>query len=273
MRFYSGLLLLVCASFALAQTNDTDPDVVRAKAGIDKLRTLVDAGAMPRTQLDKAEEQVADAEDAAYLRKTLYGQELTAEQSEEMTAAAKRRFERRKRAYDDAEKLVDAGVASQLSLSSFLEELDMSRKECDLADARAKLTLELAEMARLEEAAESKPAQGLADNQVSTERFDGSGLFTPLMFSRVETAFAERFGKPLPVSAMGETAVHRAMGFDHTGRVDVAVNPDQPEGVWLREYLTSNKIPFFAFRHAVPGKATGAHIHLGPGSTHLKNGG
>jgi hypothetical protein len=55
--------------------------------------------------------------------------------------------------------------------------------------------------------------------------------------------------------------------------VDVAINPDQPEGVWLREYLTANKIPFFAFRQAVPGKATGAHIHLGPMSTHLKLGG
>jgi hypothetical protein len=72
---------------------------------------------------------------------------------------------------------------------------------------------------------------------------------------------------------MGDTAVHRALGFDHRGRVDLAINPDQPEGVWLREYLTANKIPFFAFRQAVPGKATGAHIHLGPMSTHLKLGG
>jgi hypothetical protein len=68
---------------------------------------------------------------------------------------------------------------------------------------------------------------------------------------------------------MGQTAVHRALGFDHRGRVDVALNPDQPEGVWLRRYLTENRIPFFAFRHAVAGKATGAHIHLGPMSTRL----
>ena len=72
---------------------------------------------------------------------------------------------------------------------------------------------------------------------------------------------------------MGDTAVHRAMGFDHRGRVDVALSPDQPEGVWLREYLTGQEIPYFAFRHAVPGKATGAHIHLGPMSTRYKLGG
>jgi len=228
---------------------------------------------MPRAQLEKAEAQIVDAQDAAYLRRTLYGQELTAEQSDEMIAAANRRFERRKKAYDEAQKLVEVGVASQLSLSTFLDELDMARKECDLAESRAKLTIALAEMARAEESLENRLSQEQAEASQIAERFDGDGMFTALMFAKVETAFTERFGKPLPVSAMGDTAVHRALGFDHRGRVDVAITPDQPEGVWLREYLTANRIPFFAFRQAVPGKATGAHIHLGPMSTHLKLGG
>ena len=72
---------------------------------------------------------------------------------------------------------------------------------------------------------------------------------------------------------MGETAVHRSMGFDHTGRVDVALSPDGPEGAWLKSYLAIKRIPYFAFRQAVPGKATGAHIHIGPISTHFSNGG
>jgi hypothetical protein len=91
--------------------------------------------------------------------------------------------------------------------------------------------------------------------------------------SRIESEFEKQFGKPLPVSAMGETAVHRSLGFDHRGRVDVAVHPDQPEGHWLLGYLVQNHIPYFAFRHAVPGKATGAHIHIGPMSTRLHLGG
>ena len=81
------------------------------------------------------------------------------------------------------------------------------------------------------------------------------------------------FGEALPVSAMGDTAVHRALGFDHRGRVDVALSPDSAEGEWLRLYLTVKRIPFFVFRQAVPGKATGAHIHIGPMSTRLANGG
>jgi hypothetical protein len=72
---------------------------------------------------------------------------------------------------------------------------------------------------------------------------------------------------------MGETAVHRALGFDHRGRVDVGLHPDTPEGAWLRAYLIENRIPFFLFRQAVPGKATGAHIHIGPISPHLSSGG
>ena len=272
MRFFSGLVLFVCLSCVYAQSGE-EPEVLRAKAGIDKLRALVEAGAIPRAQLDKAEAAVEDAKDAAYLRKTLYGQDLTAEQSDEMIAAAGRRFERRKKAFDDAKKLVDAGVESQLSLATFLDELDLARKECDLAESRAKLTTQLAEMARAEEALEAKLSQESTDTHSIAERFDGDGTFNTGTFTRVENAFAHEFGKPLPVSAMGETAVHRALGFDHTGRVDVAIHPDQPEGVWLLHYLTENHIPYFAFRQAVPGKATGAHIHLGPMSTRLKLGG
>jgi hypothetical protein len=47
----------------------------------------------------------------------------------------------------------------------------------------------------------------------------------------------------------------------------VALSPSQPQGVWARRYLTEKHVTFFAFRSAVPGKATGAHIHIGPAST------
>jgi hypothetical protein len=247
-----------------------EPEVIRAQADIQKLRSLVEAGAVPRMQLEKAEAQLVDAEDSAYLRKTLYGQDLTAEQADAMISAASRRFERRKQAFDEARKLVDLGVAAATSLEVPMADMDMARKEADLADSRARLTRELAEMARAEESLEAiHPSEA---RQIA-ERYDGDGVFTTVTFTHVETAFEKHFGKSLPVSAMGETAVHKSLGFDHRGRVDVALQPDTPEGVWLRDYLVDHKIPFFAFRQAVPGKATGAHIHLGPMSTRIKNGG
>ena len=128
-------------------------------------------------------------------------------------------------------------------------------------------------MVRAEEALDARLALEPAAAHEIAERYEGDGVLTPLSFFKVEIAFAEHFGKPLPVSARGDTAVHRAMGFDHRGRVDVALNPDQPEGVWLREYLAAQHIPYFAFRQAVAGKATGAHIHVGPMSTRIKLGG
>jgi hypothetical protein len=33
--------------------------------------------------------------------------------------------------------------------------------------------------------------------------------------------------------------------------------------------LKSRLIPYYAFTHAMAGKATAAHIHIGPGSTRL----
>jgi hypothetical protein len=102
------------------------------------------------------------------------------------------------------------------------------------------------------------------------EHYEGDGAFDESReLAPLEFAFASRFDRPLPISAEGETEVHRALGFDHRGRVDVAVVPSQPEGIWLRQYLQLHKIPYYAFAHAIPGKATAAHVHIGPGSTRL----
>ena len=258
---------LVCASLSFAQTSPQDPEIARAQEHLERVRALVDAGAAPRAQLAEAEDRIADAEDAAVLRRTIYSPDLTDAQSEEMIAAAGRRFERRKQAFDKTQQLVIAGVATQDSLSTLQGELDLARTECDLASQRAQVVHELTAMAEVERSLEPPQAEEPSDSG------GFGGTFNPAIFARVETAFETRFGKPLPVSAMGETAVHRALGFNHTGRVDVALHPDQPEGIWLRQYLGQNHIPYLAFRQAVPGKATGAHIHIGPGSLRIAHGG
>jgi hypothetical protein len=272
MRFWASFFVCAGAVCLFAQSPD-DPEILRARAAIEKMKALVAAGALPRNELDKAEERMADAQDAAFLRKTIYGQDLTAEQADEMIAAAGRRLDRREKAFDQARKLVDSGVAPEVSLATSLDDLTMAKKEYDLAESRAALVRQLAEMARAEEAAQAHLASEGTESHEVSERYDGDGALAPGAFEKIDVAFERRFGKPLPVSAMGETAVHRALGFDHRGRVDVAVYPDTPEGVWLRDYLKERHIPFFAFRQAVPGKATGAHIHIGPESTRLKLGG
>jgi hypothetical protein len=265
MRFVPALILLAGTGFLSAQTAD-DPEVSAARAEMAKVRALVEAGAAPRAQLAKAEEALADVADAAVLRKTAYGQDLTVEEADDMIAAADRRFSRRQKALDDAQRLVAAGAVTEISLGPLRDDLNRARKECGLADSRATLTRELSEMAQAEKSLAARPAP--LDSETESD-----GVLAYATFARVEVAFEEHFGKKLPVSAVGETAVHRALGFDHRGRVDVALNPDQPEGAWLCQYLAQNHIPFFAFRQAAPGKATGAHIHIGPMSTKLVSGG
>src|SRR5713226_3195812 len=141
MRFWPGLILAF-AVCAFAQSEDL-PEIARAKTNIEKLRALVDAGAAPRAQLKKAEATLADAEDAAYLRKTVYGADLTEAQTDDMMAAAERRVDRRKNAVADMKKLIAEGVASQLALSPVLEDFDAARKEFDLAESRARFVKQM----------------------------------------------------------------------------------------------------------------------------------
>jgi hypothetical protein len=103
-------------------------------------------------------------------------------------------------------------------------------------------------------------------NGRSVEKFQGNGTFSSVDFKVVSRAFLMKFGRAIPVSAAGSTSTHRAMGFDHRGRVDVAIAPDSQEGVWLRSYLETLGIPYYAFRTAMSGSATAPHIHIGPGS-------
>ncbi|MGO4882439.1 MAG: hypothetical protein ACLP59_16650 [Bryobacteraceae bacterium] len=277
MRFFLLLTVgsvLLCAapqtpgSTAAANTAPEDPEVLRARLNIERLRALVDAGALPRVQLERAQDALGDAQDLAILKRTVSGQDLTEEQANEMVAAAQRRVERRQKQLDRMRGLIDSGLAAKNDLEPLEAQMGFARTQYDLAVSRAKLTHDLVEMARAEQLRQSL-VEGPGRDGPGPVHYEGAGVFTPSQFAQISAAFERRFAKPLPVSAMGETAVHRALGFDHRGRVDVAVNPDQPEGVWLRQYLEAQRIPYFAFWQAAPGKATGAHIHIGPESTRL----
>ena len=87
--------------------------------------------------------------------------------------------------------------------------------------------------------------------------------------AKIEQFFITRFGRPLPVSAYGQTALHDRMGLDHRDALDVAVHPDSPEGRALMEYLHEAGIPFIAAWGVVPGATSGAHLHVGQPSPRI----
>lgn len=239
----------------------------------ERLRVLVEAGAAPRSALLKAQEALQDRVDESILRQTLYGlmrpEETTAEQSKSMLEAAERRVARVQAQLERMKPLVEAGIMARMELTPVLEDLDYRQKTLALAQSRANFLKELAEMAQREVQAEAEQPGEPAEKPVM-ERFDGRGEFSQAALKRVILAFEKQFAKPMPVSAMGETAFHKTMGFDHRGRMDVALSPDSAEGQWLKQFLEQEGIPHYAFRNAVAGKASGAHFHIGPPSLRLR---
>ncbi len=258
------ILLIACLALALQAQDD-----------LSRLKELVEAGALPRQRLQEAEAKQEEAKDQEILKATLYGklglEDMTTEKSQSMVAAAQRLWDRQKDRLKDAEKLVNEGAKSPTSVVPFLEEFDRMRRVFDAAERRASLFKELAEMARAEQEREARTSEeSLADPSPADDRYAGEGIFLNAHLASVEYAFKREFGKPLPVSAAGETELHRAMGYDHRGRVDVALYPDSKEGAWLRKYLEFLKVPYLAFRGQVQGQATAAHIHIGPPSARIR---
>lgn len=272
LRAAALLGALVC----LAQTRDPLAPVRPVPEGAS-LAELVEAGALPRSALGEQEQLAADRADEAVLRQTLYGalaiEDLSEEQGRAMVAAAERRYARRQARLDEAKKLVEEGALPRLTLTPLLEELDRARRELDQARSRARLLEELAEMVRAEAVEASIPTIAPLEPQPLVERFDGRASFHSGLLRVLATDFELQFGRSLPVSANGPTALHRALGLDHRGRVDVALHPDSPEGAWLRDYLRKRGVPYYALRGAVRGRSTGAHIHIGPPSELLRAGG
>jgi hypothetical protein len=146
-------------------------------------------------------------------------------------------------------------------------ELDRRKTVLNQATERAKLLSSIVEMAHAESEVDVPGSLPIKVHVVGDNH-----LLLPKELRTMTLAFEKEFSKPLPISANGSMAVHRAMGFDHTGRVDVALAPDSAEGIWLIHYLDQHSTPYYAFRAAVAGAATAPHIHIGPGSTRLRSG-
>ncbi len=277
-----GALIFLAGTAAqpadLPADTSVNKEIALAQLELARVTDLVAMGALPRVRIEQAQANLEDAKDQVILAHDLYGDLPDKGASEavsaDMIAAAQRRVDRQKARLEEAQKMVDAGVAARSYLSSFEAELNSRQTSLDLAHLRAHLMADRAAMIQQQQAARPVFVQAPPDDSdlafEGMQHYEGDGAFNEARdLPQLELAFANKFDRPLPISAEGETEVHRAMGFDHRGRVDVAVVPSAPEGVWLREYLQLRKIPYYAFAHAIPGKATAAHIHIGPGSTRL----
>jgi hypothetical protein len=97
----------------------------------------------------------------------------------------------------------------------------------------------------------------------------GTGRWKLSDAAKVKDFFMAKFDRPLPLSSFGQSDLHTRWGWDHRNGMDVGLHPDSPEGRALITFLRDEAIPFLAFRSAIPGVATGPHIHIGNPSPRL----
>jgi hypothetical protein len=94
-------------------------------------------------------------------------------------------------------------------------------------------------------------------------RFNGLAGWGLADAYKIQRFFSDTFHKTLPIAVFGQGAIHDRWHLDHRNAMDISLHPDGPEGQALLSFLQKNGIPFTAFRTAIPGTATGPHIHIG----------
>ena len=249
--------------------NAVTPEVQRAKSELERTERFVADGTLPRVKLEEARSHLDDAEDEAVLKRTLYGLRtagsMTEEEGNEMLAAAQRRVERARTAFEERERLLASGAIARVDLESASRELDDRKRDLGFAEDRLRLLKELTAMAETER--QLTRSNTLQNSMI---RSDGNGVFSLGDLTPIQAQFEKKFHRPLPISALGQTLTHQSLGLDHRNRVDVALSPSQPEGIWLLALLDRLHVPYLAFRSAVAGAATAPHIHIGLGSTRLQ---
>lgn len=151
---------------------------------------------------------------------------------------------------------------SEQALAAARESLSATRQQLSAADHM------IVEIKAAEELAKNQPARPLTrptasySSSSSIIRHTGA-INTVSNLAQISAFFSSRFGRPLPLSAVGQTPTHNRLGFDHRHAVDVPLHPDSVEGKALMNYLQQQGITFLAFRGAIPGVSTGPHIHIG----------
>ena len=171
---------------------------------------------------------------------------------------------------EELRKLVADGLVAQVELENaeallagLRANLETSKK--NIADSE-KIIADLRKAETIEKAQPLIPlvrSNGRSFLKPTILRYGGQGGWSLGGLGALQSFFAARFGQMLPVSAMGQSATHNRLGYDHRNAVDVALHPDSVQGQALISYLQSQGIPFLAFRSAIAGVATGPHIHIG----------
>jgi hypothetical protein len=171
--------------------------------------------------------------------------------------------------HEQQQKLLADGLISKSELeqseSSVTEaRIKVTGVEQQIAGADTQIANALIEIEGDKQLAKLGPARrGSLVKTTSFIRFTGAGRWVLSQASPIESFFQQTFKRPLPIAVFGQGNIHNQWRLDHRNAMDISLNPDGAEGQALIRFLQSNGIPFSAFRGAIPGVATGPHIHIG----------
>jgi hypothetical protein len=175
---------------------------------------------------------------------------------------AERRLAQSKDLYQDGLLSQKELEESELALTGEQNKVREVRRQIAAADTQSAQTLleiegnkQIAKLGRL--------AKGRLVQSTSFIRFNGGNGFILANAGKIQNFFAQTFSRPLPIAVFGQGAIHERWRLDHRNAMDISLHPDGVEGRALIEFMRNNGIPFSAFRGAIPGVATGPHIHIG----------
>jgi hypothetical protein len=182
-----------------------------------------------------------------------------------------RELERQTELAEIRQDLYERGVLSAGDVQQGRRALGAAQKNVDdMRRAKAEVDRMMVE-ARMIEVGKQRPlGRGGYEETPGLVRFNGTASWslaedTP----KLQRFFLSRFGRALPISAFGQSPLHDRMGFDHRNALDVAVDPSSADGRAFMDHLRTAGIPFIASWGAIPGAASGAHIHVGQPSPRL----
>jgi hypothetical protein len=170
---------------------------------------------------------------------------------------------------EQSQKLVAEGLIPRAQLEESDRALtgaksEVAKTQRDMANADAQAAGIYAETAAEKEIAKNlRLARQSLVRTASFTRYTGAPGWGIGEAWKIQRFFSETFNKQLPIAVFGQGAIHDRWRLDHRNAMDISLHPDSAEGQALLNFLQKNAIPYLAFRAAIPGTATGPHIHIG----------
>jgi hypothetical protein len=256
--------LLIFAGLALAMSPAAEPVWAQQRSDANAMHRKISQTASQSTRRAEPDGLLADLKQASDDYKSHVEQLLTLYEAESRQAEAQ---------LTKARELLAHGLVTRGGVEPAEQAAAQTQKKVAEVQAQLKSAEVLIAEATVEVEAEEftpKIASSTAPRTVNTLvhttayiRYGGAHAWSLSDSAVIKQFFARRFGRALPIGAFGQSALHDRWGYDHRNAMDVGVSPDTAEGQALMEYLRANGIPFTAFHFAVPGRATGPHIHVG----------